>query len=348
MLQMKSRFIKQLALLASLIWTVKAQAQQPAPTQEPLTLRVQELEQRATVFTPPKTPQESAPRASALAVRKRNPAVIVLHSGFLGDDATSSALSKSFASRGILVVMPSYRGQKRALDGERSDGRIEFCSGEIDDVEKSLEWLQKRDDVDPFRIGLIGMSHGGCIALRTAIRNPRLRAVVAIDAPVAAEPVLSHLLSHPYRFFLYNGILAEQIKRYVGGSAELTPEGYAARSPLFLAGKLSMPLLIIHGSDDHIVPAQQACFLSRVLKQNGRDVKEQWLSQDGEKLGVHPDLCGLKALSPTQQNVMPAPRTELYLVKDQDHIFFSKKARKAAQTLAIDFLIQELTRIYAP
>jgi dienelactone hydrolase len=304
------------------------------PHAEPLTLRVQELRQQATVFVPKERP-------AALSERRR-PAVVVLHPGFLGDDATSREIARALWRRGVIVVMPAYRGQKRALDGEVSDGHIEFCSGEVDDAQRAVEWLRARKDVDPFRIGLLGMSHGGCIALRTAVREPRLRAVVTFSAPVAAEPVISHLEEHPFGFFLYNGILAQQLKRYIHGPPRSEPGSYAVRSPLFLSQKLTMPLFIVHGARDQLVPTSHACWLARALKHGGRSVVEQWLTSDGTRLPGTANRCGLGAPQPPEG--APPPRTELWLVEGQDHIFFSKRAKQAAQERAVAFLLEELTR----
>jgi dienelactone hydrolase len=302
---------------------------------QPLTLRVDELKQHVTFFPPVARP--------GMAAVRRFPAVVVLHPGFLGDDHGSGELARALARRGVFTVMPTYRGQRRALDKRRSEGSIEFCSGEVDDAQEVIAWLRTREDVDPYRIGLVGMSHGGCIALRTAIREPRIRAVAVISAPVAAQKVVEHLLAHPYQFFLYDGILASQLMAYIGGSPELVPESYAVRSPLFLAGKLTMPLFILHGRADHLVPAEQACWLAQVLQRNGRQIRERWLGSDGKEL-LHPPLfCELTPSTPATPGELQAPHTELWLAKGQDHIFFSPKAQRAAQAAAVEFLLSELT-----
>lgn len=309
---------------------------QVAPSPQPLTLHVQELQQHATVLAPPTT-QAAAPA--------RRPAVVVLHSGFSGDESTSAAIASTLTRMGFVTVMPTYRGEPRALDGARSEGSIEFCSGEVDDVQHVLTWLRSRPDVDPLRIGLFGMSHGGCVALRTAIREPGIRAVATIAAPVAAEAVFEHLVTNPYQFFLYNGILAQQIRSYIDGPGrpDTPPGSFAVRSPLFLASKLTMPVMLIHGSNDHVVPPRQACWMAQALKRNGRSVEEKWLGKDGGPLAPPQLLCGL-AHSPGQPAPAsaPTPRTELWLVDGQDHIFFSPTAKKGAQAKAMEFLQQEL------
>ena len=315
----------------------QAAATKSEPAAQPLTLQVQGMEQHVTLVAPPK-PQV----ANAIVAPRKRPAVVMLHPGFLGDDSTSRGIARELAKRDIVVIMPSYRGEKRGLDGKKSDGRIEFCSGEVDDAQKAIEWLMTQPDIDPLRIGLIGMSHGGCIALRTALREPRLRAVATFSAPVAIEQVVEHLGEKPFGFFLYNGILEHQLERYIQGTPKSAPENYAVRSPLFLANKLNMPLFVLHGGSDHIVPTTQACWLGQVLKQSGRAISERWLGKDGKLVEHHAPRCALeKTAAAVNDN---APRTELWLVEGQDHIFFSGAAKRAAQARAVDFLVEELTR----
>lgn len=315
-----------------------AQAAPVSP--QPLTLHVQELQQHATVLMPPAAP----PLVQQAVAPARHPAIVVLHSGFSGDESTSAAIAREFTRQGFVTVMPTYRGERRALDGARSEGSIEFCSGEVDDVQRVLTWLRGRSDVDPQRIGLFGMSHGGCVALRTAIREPRIRAVATIAAPVAAEAVFEHLITNPYQFFFYNGILAQQIRSYVDGPGrpDTPPGSFAVRSPLFLASKLTMPVMLIHGSKDHIVPPQQACWMAQALKRSGRSVEEKWLAKDGNPMNSPQLRCGLDAAPTVLPAAPPRPRTELWLIEGQDHIFFSAAAKKSAQAKAMQFLQQEL------
>lgn len=321
----------------------------PSPSQtaranpQPLTLHVQEMQQHATVLVPPPPPATAA-AVELAAPAARRPAIVVLHSGFSGDESTSAAIAHELTQLGFVTVMPTYRGERRALDGARSEGSIEFCSGEVDDVQRVLAWLRSRPDVDPMRIGLFGMSHGGCVALRTAIREPRIRAVATIAAPVAAEAVFEHLVTNPYQFFFYNGILAQQIRSYVDGPGrpDTPPGSFAVRSPLFLASKLTMPVMLLHGSSDHIVPPQQACWMAQALQRSGRSVEEKWLGKDGSQLASPQLRCRLDA-SPSSASPGPSrPRTELWLIQGQDHIFFSASAKKSAQAKAMQFLQQEL------
>lgn len=297
----------------------------------PLTLHAQGSAQLYTLFEPTK------PSLS------RRAAVVVLHSGFWGDESTTSGLARALTERGMVVVMPAYRGEKRGLDGMQSEGSVEFCQGEIDDAQAAVHFLQGRGDVDPSRIGLLGLSHGGCIALRTAIREPRIRAVVAFSAPVYANAFARHVENH----FLHRIWLAPFLHQFVGSSSENNPKAYAVRSPLFLASQLTMPLLIIHGTADSVMPVEQACWLSQVLQKNGRRVQEHQLQSNGMPARESVALCPTLSPAISSFSSHPSPDTELVLLQGQEHIY-NREAAEAAQNHAIAFLTSKLQADESP
>lgn len=320
--------------------------------QSPLDLWVGTLQQRYTVLEP-------APMLPPSGVVPPGPGVLLLHSGFSGDEGVTADLGRTLAGRGMTVILPAYRGQLRKFDGKRSDGQVEFCDGEVDDAQAALDWLRTQPSVDPARIAVMGASHGGCISLRLAARNPQVRALVSMSAPVAAGPLVRHLQEQAAGTFFYNGILGAQIRGYVkGGPADL-PQSYTERSPLYTAHLLKMPMLVIHGQNDTIVPTQQACWLVQALRQNGRPAHERWIHTDGTIHEAVAPLCPVEpAPSPTAAQQTQAPpdgpaaalpppapptgiRTELVLLRDQNHIY-SAQTRQAAHQLALEFIQQEL------
>lgn len=54
----------------------------------------------------------------------------------------------------------------------------------VADLVAALDFLSQRNDVDPRKIGALGLSSGGTAILETALVDPRLRALVALDATV--------------------------------------------------------------------------------------------------------------------------------------------------------------------
>lgn len=303
--------------------------------QRPLDLQVGKLLQHYTLLSPsPPLPQPI-----------RRPAVVVLHSGFDGDESSAAELGRRLALKGVTVVLPAYRGEVRKLDGKRSEGEIEFCHGEVHDALAAVAWLRQQPGIDPHRVGAIGASHGGCIALVLGERDPQLRALVTLSAPVAAEPLLRYLQERPAETFFYNGILGEQLTSYIKGSPDEAPQAYLDRSPLFQVERLKMPILIIHGTADSIVPVAQACLLAQTLRATGRAVSVTTLDSAGRETEdvVSPCTPPLPTSSRPSAGTTPktAPRTELLFLEQQNHIY-GTKPRKAAHERALQFLLTEL------
>ena len=44
----------------------------------------------------------------------------------------------------------------------------------VETVTRAVDWLSSRPEVDPARIGVIGVSKGGELALVAAVRDPRI------------------------------------------------------------------------------------------------------------------------------------------------------------------------------
>ncbi len=294
--------------------------------QHPLDLPVDGLTQRYTVLSP----KDAA---------TKHPALVLLHSGFSGDESVSAELARRLVQRGLVVILPAYRGEKRRLDGKRSDGKIEFCRGEVDDAQAALQWLRRQQQVDATRLGALGSSHSGCIALQLGQREPSLRALVTFSAPVAAEPLLDHLQRRPEQTFFYNGILAGQLKSYMKATPQAQTKQFEQRSPLSGIDRTQTPMLVIHGTEDHVVPIEQACWLYQVLASSGRHVAERWVNTKGN---LHTPA---KSACPEAAAVQPpnssATRTEFLFLEEQGH-FYANEPRRTAQETAVNFLLEEL------
>ncbi len=99
------------------------------------------------------------------------------------------------AERGYGVLLYDKRGT-----GESEGDPHLFGWDAQPDVAGALDYLESRPDVDPDRIGAIGLSLGGEILLEAAAHDERIRAVVA-DGP-GARSIKEEMLSidSPFSF----------------------------------------------------------------------------------------------------------------------------------------------------
>ncbi|MFC5925429.1 alpha/beta fold hydrolase [Micromonospora vulcania] len=123
---------------------------------------------------------------------RRVPAVLLAH-GFGGTKESVRSDAKEFAARGYAVLTWTARGFGR------SGGEIHLDSPdyEVRDASRLLDWLAARPEVrtdasgDP-KVGVVGGSYGGALALLLAAQDPRVDAIVPMitwnDLPRAFLP----------------------------------------------------------------------------------------------------------------------------------------------------------------
>lgn len=114
----------------------------------------------------------------------RRPAVLMLHGadGLVHAERYRSG-ARLIAAEGTHVGLLHYldrTGEQRASYA-RIAAHFEPWLATLSDA---VTWLQARPDVDSDRIGLVGISLGGSLALAAASRDPRIKAVVDYFGPL--------------------------------------------------------------------------------------------------------------------------------------------------------------------
>ena len=105
---------------------------------------------------------------------------LILCHGFGGSSngAGHPELARTLERAGYAVLRFDFRGCG-ASDGER--GRV-ICMEEVEDVRAAIGFLQAQPSVDASKIGLIGASLGGSVALTAAALDERVRVCAANGA----------------------------------------------------------------------------------------------------------------------------------------------------------------------
>jgi dipeptidyl aminopeptidase/acylaminoacyl peptidase len=158
------------------------------------------------------------------------------------------ALNQYLASRGYLVLSVNYRGGTGYGLAFREP--LAFGAGgasEYQDVEAAAQFLRRRGDVDPARIGIYGMSYGG---LLTALALARDSALFAAGVDCAGVFDWSPAFS--------GAGVPESLRRTA-----------AASSPLAAIEQWRSPVLLVHADADLVVPVEQTLALERTLRATG-------------------------------------------------------------------------------
>ena len=186
--------------------------------------------------------------------------IVYNHGGVTGLSNLAATRCRELAQAGFAVFASSYRGE----DG--SDGKVEVAKGEIDDVLAGNNWFRTHPRVDATRIAQFGTSHGALIGLLGSTRDFRFRSLVFAYGIADIVAWYEHLVRTKQ---LSNDQLT---KDTYGNGPQDRPESFAIRMGLSAVPKIpsQMPVLIIQGKKDEIVPVEQAIALQSAFEQNNK------------------------------------------------------------------------------
>jgi acetyl esterase/lipase len=194
------------------------------------------------------------------------PAVLVIHGGAwrAGDKGDVGGVLREFAAHGYVAVSPQYR----------------FCPKEpfpaqVHDVKAAVRWMKahaKERRIDPERIGAMGFSAGGHLALMLGVTGPgdglegdvsaggpdtRIRAVVNYFGPADLGAKDIPDVSKPL------------VRDFLGAVPSDKPDLAAKASPRTYVTRDDTPILTFQGTKDPLVPHTQAIGLAEAMTAAG-------------------------------------------------------------------------------
>lgn len=191
------------------------------------------------------------------------PLVVLPHGGVHADFTTyHTYIIRELMAMGYVVVAPEYRGSTGY--GESFWKLIDYGGREVDDVQAAKDWaVENFDFVDRKRVGMLGWSHGGLIALLAANRFPDDYACVFAGVPV------SNLITRlGYYDDSYRKLFSDPY--HVGKSVRQDIDEYKRRSPVWNLDNLRSPLLIHTSTNDEDVNVIEVEHLIQALKAAGK------------------------------------------------------------------------------
>jgi len=190
---------------------------------------------------------------------KKYPLIVFPHGGVHASFTTYyTHILRELIYQKYIVVAADYRGSTGY--GKSFYEKIDYGGLEIEDVDASRKFMiENYEFVDSNRVGIIGWSHGGLIALMCVFNHPENYKVCFAGVPVSDLVARMGYKDDEYRA-LYSA------EYHIGKTAEENVNEYKRRSPAWNADKLKTPLLIHTNTNDEDVNVLEVEHLIKSLK----------------------------------------------------------------------------------
>lgn len=188
---------------------------------------------------------------TAAPAPEQGPAALVMH-GWGGSALDMAPLAAPLREAGVHTLLLDARGHGRS-DGCAITSMPHFA----EDVAAGLSWLRAHPLVDPARIVLVGHSVGAGACLLAAHRDPGVAGVVSLSCMAEPRAVMTRLLSGAHLPRAVRWLALRYVEHAIGMR-------FATFAPLTLLPTLTMPVLLIHGELDQVVPVADAHQLAAV------------------------------------------------------------------------------------
>jgi len=219
------------------------------------------------------------------AAEKDLPLVVLVHGGpESADTPYFDWWSQFFASRGYAVLQPQFRGSTGLGDAHRLAGRGQWGLRMQDDVTDGVKALIAQGIADPKRVCIVGASYGGYAALAGAAFTPELYACAVSVAGVSDLP---EMLAWDEKL---GGEQSDEFFYWRDSIGDSLDPRVAGKSPARSARTIRAPVLLLHGTNDSVVPFAQSEMMANALKTAGRpyqllplEGEDHWLSSSATR-----------------------------------------------------------------
>ncbi|HVT29313.1 MAG TPA: alpha/beta hydrolase [Lacipirellulaceae bacterium] len=209
------------------------------------------------------------------------PAVVCIHGGGFraGTRQGYDGLIKKLAKNGYVAVTVTYRLAPK----------YRFPAA-VYDVKAAVRWLRGNADkyhIDPARIGVMGGSAGGHLALFLGVTGGVKRFEGDggnLDQPSRVACVVSFYGPSDFTKSYGKSVdAAEVLPLFLGGNLQQARKRHIVASPLYWVTPDAAPMLCVHGTNDNYVAFEQAEWMVDRLKAAG--VEAELLPMEGSGHG---------------------------------------------------------------
>ncbi len=208
---------------------------------------------------------------------KKYPLIVLIHGGphwadFDHWDERWAYVRNLLCARGAFVLRPNYHGSSHygLAFAEAIEGKYYLP---VEDIEKGIDALVARGQVDKSKIGLGGWSNGAILTMSLITR----RHYQAASAGAGGSEWSADWGVCDFGMSFSN--------YYIGKSPLEDPLLYLKNAPYYDFPKVKTPTILFHGSEDKDVPTHHSWYQFRALRELGKaDVR--FLLFPGEKHGL--------------------------------------------------------------
>jgi dienelactone hydrolase len=214
-------------------------------------------------------------------IRIKRPAVICLHI-LDGNEVLTDLFCSSFAMRGVPAIMFKlpYYGEREVPGGPMALAKDpQLFAGAIgqaaEDVRRTIDLLASRPEVDPQKVGIMGISLGGLVAASAAGLEPRLARAGFLLAGGDLPQIIGHSWeTRPLRKTI-DSLPADQRQALEKTIARLDP---LQTAPGLRQRAAEGRVLMINAAEDEVIPRICTEKLAAAL---GMERKVAWLPELG-------------------------------------------------------------------
>ena len=191
---------------------------------------------------------------------QKYPLMVLPHGGVHSDFSTYyTHIIRELVAQGYIIVAAEYRGSTGYGKGHYE--KIDYGGLEVEDVKASRDYMiENYNIVDKNRVGIMGWSHGGLIALMNIFDHPD-----DYQVAFAGVPVSDLIARMGYQTQDYRDLYSADYQ--IGEPAYDNVNEYRRRSPAWNAHKMKdTPLLIHTNTNDDDVNVLEVEHLIKSLK----------------------------------------------------------------------------------
>ena len=222
---------------------------------------------------------------------KALPMVVLPHGGpEARDEPEFDWLAQFLATRGYAVLQPQFRGSTGFGAAFERAGERQWGGLMQNDVTDGVKAMVQQGIADPRRICIVGGSYGGYAALAGAAFT---RNLYACAVSVNGVSDLPGMLMYEQRHYGPESDAVAYWNHEIGTPSEQTVIDH---SPVNAADHVNAPILLLHATDDTVVPVQQSEEMASALERLGKPVtfvklpgEDHWLSRAKTRVEVLED-----------------------------------------------------------